>query len=167
MYFAGANNENILCSWSAFFYGKKISELFTLWCKRIVHVFSNESLYERQRNNQSSQQKELKHSLAVEQISFKSYFSQISLNLIGTDEKMKTEELEEYELALSMIMFGKDTLKQSTYDLDFMPFTFTLDERRDLSKFWSEGANVPPSFMQKMLLKQVSYIFFPKPFLDD
>ncbi|GFS04814.1 F-box only protein 22 [Elysia marginata] len=82
----------------------------------------------------------------------------MSDGVVGTDSKMKTEELEEYELALSLIMFGKDTLNQPAFDLEIMPFTFSYDQCRHLNKFWSDGSNVPPSFMQNMLLKKVKMV---------
>ena len=68
---------------------------------------------------------------------------------------MKTEELEEYELALSLILFGKDKLRQPDFDMEFMPFSFSRNECTYLNKFWSEGSNIAPSFMQKMVRKEV------------
>ncbi|RUS71326.1 hypothetical protein EGW08_020911 [Elysia chlorotica] len=82
----------------------------------------------------------------------------MSEGVVGTDEKMKTEELQDYELALSVILFGKDSLKQPGFDVEFMPFTFSHDECKYLNKFWSEGSNIAPSFMQKMLRKEVKMV---------
>ncbi|KAK3792869.1 hypothetical protein RRG08_039803 [Elysia crispata] len=109
----------------------------------------------RKRDETDTDMLELLNPVLPEHCGFEVVMSQ---GVVGTDEKMKTEELEEYELALSLILFGKDKLRQPDFDMEFMPFSFSRNECTYLNKFWSEGSNIAPSFMQKMVRKEVKMV---------
>ncbi|BFZ01608.1 hypothetical protein BsWGS_04646 [Bradybaena similaris] len=74
--------------------------------------------------------------------------------IVGTDANMKTLELdrEEYDEALSLIMFGE------TFGVKFVPFSLTHQECVSLKKYWSEANARIPRCMQPLLNKEIKMI---------
>ncbi|XP_059175760.1 F-box only protein 22-like isoform X3 [Physella acuta] len=72
--------------------------------------------------------------------------------IVGTDEAMKTEELEEYTMALSLVMFGQ------LLGAEFVPFSSSHAECLQLASYWSGQSQQIPPCVQSLKKKKVQMI---------